>query len=72
MTTQKFTFMANAGAIKKGSVFIVIGNGSSPCETYLTLDPDTAERFARKILAVVDEMPRHREGSPADLGCEVL
>lgn len=58
-------------SLQKGMVAVAIETGTQHT-TRLNFTPDEALAFAADLTDAANRMPRHREGTAADLGCEVL
>lgn len=68
MQSSKITVFAST--TDRGKLTLYVGGGD--LTTTIKLLPEQAIALADDIRAEVDRMPRHRIGTAADLGCEVL
>ncbi len=71
MKTNPLHFFVYGGSGSEKSK-VIVSLGVEPHTSRLVMSIEEAEHFASDLRKTVAKMPRHREGTPADLGCEVL
>ncbi len=67
-----FNYRVFPGTVETFAGKLLVMLGTEPCQVELCLTREEADAFAKAILKEVEAMPRHREGTAADLGLEVL